>query len=150
MPCSPLKVNRCFGETYHLHLQGQRINRARNQRKSNGKKWVSCSAYFSALKMEAICFSETSIDFQRTTRRYITEESTLRNYRCENLKSYKKPSCLGYSSTMEMEVTCSSEGGTSHQGHNQSIFTLWRVLSTGIQRRVVRNVCWLLTYYIAP
>jgi hypothetical protein len=31
---------------------------------------VSCSTY-STLKMEAIYFSETSVDFQRTTQRYI-------------------------------------------------------------------------------
>jgi hypothetical protein len=40
------------------------------------------------LKMEAICSSETSIDIQRTTRRYSPEVSTLHNHRCENLKSY--------------------------------------------------------------
>jgi hypothetical protein len=45
---------------------------------------ISCSAYSWILKMEAICSSETSVDFQRTTRRY----STLHNQRCENLKSY--------------------------------------------------------------
>jgi hypothetical protein len=50
---------------------------------------VSCPAYFSTLKMEVICSSETSVDFQRTTRRYIPEDSTLHNYRCENLKFYK-------------------------------------------------------------
>jgi hypothetical protein len=33
-PCSPLKANRRFGGTYSLHLQGRRINRARNQRES--------------------------------------------------------------------------------------------------------------------
>jgi hypothetical protein len=38
--------------------------------------------------MEAICSSETSVDFQRTTRRYVSEGSTLHNHRCENLKSY--------------------------------------------------------------
>jgi hypothetical protein len=37
---------------------------------------VSCLAY-STMKMEAICSSETSVDFQRTTRRYIPEDSTL-------------------------------------------------------------------------
>jgi hypothetical protein len=37
---------------------------------------VSCSAYSSALKMEAIYSSETSVDIQRTTRRYIPEDST--------------------------------------------------------------------------
>jgi hypothetical protein len=50
---------------------------------------VSCSAYSSTLKMEAICSSETSVDFQRTTRRYIPEDSNIYNHRCENLKSYK-------------------------------------------------------------
>jgi hypothetical protein len=38
--------------------------------------------------MEAICFFETSVDVQRTTWLYIPEDSTLHNYRCENLKSY--------------------------------------------------------------
>jgi hypothetical protein len=49
---------------------------------------VSCSAYSSALKMEAICSSETSVETQRTTRRYIPEDGTLHNHRCENLNSY--------------------------------------------------------------
>jgi hypothetical protein len=31
-PCSPLKVNRRFGGTCRLHLQGRRICRARDQR----------------------------------------------------------------------------------------------------------------------
>jgi hypothetical protein len=38
--------------------------------------------------MEALRSSETLADFQRTTRRYIPEDSTLHNHRCENLKSY--------------------------------------------------------------
>jgi hypothetical protein len=33
-PCTPLKVNRCFGVTYRIHLQGRRISGARNQRES--------------------------------------------------------------------------------------------------------------------
>jgi hypothetical protein len=33
-PYSPLKVNRNFGGTYLLHLQGRRKCRARNQRES--------------------------------------------------------------------------------------------------------------------
>jgi hypothetical protein len=32
-------------------------------------------------------FFETSVDIQRTTLRYIPEDSTLHNHRCENLKS---------------------------------------------------------------
>jgi hypothetical protein len=43
---------------------------------------VSGSAYSSTLKMEAICSSETSVDFQRTTWRDIAEDSTLKNGIC--------------------------------------------------------------------
>jgi hypothetical protein len=43
---------------------------------------------FSTLNMKATCFSETSVDTQRTTRRYIPEDGTLHIHRCENLKSY--------------------------------------------------------------
>jgi hypothetical protein len=34
MQCNQLKVNRCFGGTYRLHLQGRRISRTRNQSES--------------------------------------------------------------------------------------------------------------------
>jgi hypothetical protein len=74
-PYSPLKVNRRFGGTYRLCLPP-------------AFTLVSCSVYSSALKMEATCFSKISVDFQRTTRRYIPENSTLHSQRCENLKSY--------------------------------------------------------------
>jgi hypothetical protein len=50
---SPLRVSRWFGWTSRLHLQGRRISQARNQ------------------KTEATCSSETPVDFQQTTRRYI-------------------------------------------------------------------------------
>jgi hypothetical protein len=45
---------------------------------------VSSSAYYSTLKMEAICSFETSVDFQLAPRRYIPEDRTLHNR--ENLK----------------------------------------------------------------
>jgi hypothetical protein len=54
MPCSPLSVNRRFGEIYRLHLQGRKTSRARNQRESrlaNAFTLISCSAYFFDLKM---------------------------------------------------------------------------------------------------
>jgi hypothetical protein len=37
--------------------------------------------------MVAICSSETSADFQRTTGRYIPEDRSLHNHRCESLNS---------------------------------------------------------------
>jgi hypothetical protein len=65
-PCSPLKVNRRFGGTFRLNLQG-RISRAKYQRKSTLLatcfSLVSCSDYLT-LNMEAICFFETSVDFE--------------------------------------------------------------------------------------
>jgi hypothetical protein len=61
-PCSPLSVSRRFGGTLCFPAVFTR---------------VSCPAYFSNLKMGAICSSETSVDIQRTTRRYIPEDSTL-------------------------------------------------------------------------
>jgi hypothetical protein len=40
--------------------------------------------------MEAIYFSETSVDFQRTARHHIPEDSTFHNQRFENLKSLRR------------------------------------------------------------
>jgi hypothetical protein len=51
-------------------------------------RWYLARLIFSSLKKKAICFSETSVYFQRTTLRYIPEDSTLHNHRCENIKSY--------------------------------------------------------------
>jgi hypothetical protein len=39
---------------------------------------LSCLAYSSTLKMKAQCTSETLVDFQHTTRRYIPEDGTFR------------------------------------------------------------------------
>jgi hypothetical protein len=46
---------------------------------------VSSWACSSAQKMKAICSSETSVGFQRTTRRYIPEDRSLHKHRCGNL-----------------------------------------------------------------
>jgi hypothetical protein len=47
-PYSPLKVNRRFGETCRLYLQGRRISQARNQREAY-KKRLSVSGWFLGL-----------------------------------------------------------------------------------------------------
>jgi hypothetical protein len=44
----------------------------------------------STLKMRATCSSETSIDFQHATRRYIPEDGAFHKHRCENLRPYIK------------------------------------------------------------
>jgi hypothetical protein len=88
-PCSRLKVNRRFGGTRRPHHHSRIISRAWKQVASRAFTLVSCSTYSSILNMEAICSSETSVDFQWTTRRYIPEDRTLHNHRFENLKLYK-------------------------------------------------------------
>jgi hypothetical protein len=62
MPCSPLKVNRRFRGTCHFQLQDRRISKARNHHEA-GSKHSSCLAYSSTMKMEPICSSESSVDF---------------------------------------------------------------------------------------
>jgi hypothetical protein len=37
-PCSPLSVNRCFGGTYRLHLEGQEISSARTSKQVGGEQ----------------------------------------------------------------------------------------------------------------
>jgi hypothetical protein len=73
-PYSPLKGNRRFGGTCRLHLHGRRII------------LVSSACYLlhadSLLALffdpvKATCSSETSVEFQRITRRYIPENRTL-------------------------------------------------------------------------
>jgi hypothetical protein len=46
---------------------------------------VSCSAYTSTLKMEAICPAEMLVEFQWTTQRYITGDRSLRVFCCLKL-----------------------------------------------------------------
>jgi hypothetical protein len=67
-PRGPLKVNRHFRGTCHLHLQGWRVSQARKQQEV--VSMCSCLTYSSTVKMEATRSSETSGDFQRTTWRY--------------------------------------------------------------------------------
>jgi hypothetical protein len=66
-PCIPLKVDRRFGGTFRLHLQGRRMSQVRNQYEEVSNL-DSCFAYCSTLKLAVTCSSEISTDFQRTTR----------------------------------------------------------------------------------
>jgi hypothetical protein len=52
-------------------------------------------SYFLILKMGAACSSEKSVDCKRATRRYVPDDRTPHNNRCENLKFYLfLPVCL--------------------------------------------------------
>jgi hypothetical protein len=82
--CSPFKLNRRFGGARRLYFQGRRKSQPRDQHKDGSKQsllaayfmLVSRLPHFWTLKMEATCSSKSSVDFQRTTRRYIPEDRT--------------------------------------------------------------------------
>jgi hypothetical protein len=80
MLCSSVELYRHFEENYHLYIQGRRVSEAGNQ------QFVFCLAYSSTVNMEALCPSETFVDFRRTTLQYEPEDRTLRSHCCENLK----------------------------------------------------------------
>jgi hypothetical protein len=98
-PCSPLLVHQRFGGTKYFHLQRRKVSSV-------------CCLYLtryllsisSILEMEAIRSSETSMNFYRTTRRYILWKITLPSHRCEDLKSLRplitSNSCILYRITI--------------------------------------------------
>jgi hypothetical protein len=72
-PCSPVKINSCFGGTYRYHLQGRIVSQATNQGEAGKKQifiLISCWAY---PEDGGDISSETSADFHLTTRRYISQ-----------------------------------------------------------------------------
>jgi hypothetical protein len=75
--CSPAEVHRRFGGTYYLFFQGQKVN----QKQAAEQNRLAC--YSSTLKIEAVCFSETSVTVYRT-------ESPLRG----NLRSVGNYICI--------------------------------------------------------
>jgi hypothetical protein len=64
---------------------------------------ASCLAYSSTLIVEGTCYSENSADFQRTTRCYISEDRTHRNF-----KSYIMESCA------QILLTSMAQTGANH------------------------------------
>jgi hypothetical protein len=71
---------------------------------------VSYLDYSSTLKIEATCSSETSVHFQRTTRRCIPEDRTLQNSHTGNLVNhtglfFRKVAYSMYDVTPEMFET---------------------------------------------
>jgi hypothetical protein len=92
-PCNPLKVNGRFGGSYRLHLQGRGISQTSNLL-ATCFTLVSCFTYSSTLKMDAARSSETSVNFERTTWRYIPDDRTptfwapiINIFRCKQIYS---------------------------------------------------------------
>jgi hypothetical protein len=102
-----LTFNRRLGRTCHLNIQIRRIKqvitsadfqqafrRNMSPQSSDPKNGASKESSVKRLEGRTISlpiydgnmFHETSVDFQRTTRRYIPEGRTLHNQRCGNLQ----------------------------------------------------------------
>jgi hypothetical protein len=59
------EIQPTFRRKFFSNFQSGRILRARNQNLSPALMLASLSAYFSTLKIEAVCSSKTSVDFQQ-------------------------------------------------------------------------------------
>jgi hypothetical protein len=89
---SPFEVNRRFGGTYRLNFLIRRINQARNQPEVRWETDDLLTTCLYAGFLFDLLFSPkhgADVDWlSRFARRYISENSTLHNYRNQNLKSY--------------------------------------------------------------
>jgi hypothetical protein len=108
-------------------------------------------AYFSTLKMETIYISETLVDFQQTTWRYIPEDSPLHNHLCESLKSYMCYVCLLNKKTVIVhlntqvarpDTSCSVCTSLCHK----TTYMLWDITITNM--RNIKFAIWLYIHHI--
>jgi hypothetical protein len=67
-PCSLVKVNWCFGETYRLHLQGRRVKQARNQHEAGwrGRLYVPPKHQLTLTRLHGIISQKTEL-FKQTS-----------------------------------------------------------------------------------
>jgi hypothetical protein len=88
-PRSPVEVFWRFGGTCCLYFQCLRVSKAirKKQAASQAKhatseQLLASLAYSSTLKMEAVCSSETLVNFYQTSWCHNPENSTFHSYRC--------------------------------------------------------------------
>jgi hypothetical protein len=108
--CSALKVNRRFRGTYCLHLQKPVKIRALFP---TCFTLVSCLASFWTLKMESICYSETSADFQRNTRGFMPEERTRKHFTASHAAKLLTQGWMEPKSELRHQLSEVTQYGTS-------------------------------------
>jgi hypothetical protein len=66
----------------HFNVRFKEQPKQNSMKQAATEALLSCLAYFLTPKMEAIYFSEISVDVQRDTRPYIPEDRTIYNNHC--------------------------------------------------------------------
>jgi hypothetical protein len=110
-PCSPLKINRHFGGTYHLHLQGSSACHLLSP-------WLLACLPYSTVNMEAVCASETPVDFSGLYA--VVSQKTQRSSACHLSRWFL--AWLIYSSTVKMEAVSSSETSVDFSAYYTALY----------------------------
>jgi hypothetical protein len=76
-PALPVESQQTFRRNMSPQSSGSKNEPSK---KPQAETLVSCMVYSSAMKIVATCPSETSVDFHRTTRHYIPEDSALQSF----------------------------------------------------------------------
>jgi hypothetical protein len=82
-----VNTRRYIPEDSKLHVR-RRENLKSHTVNLYGEATLRCTRPFIVLMMEAVRTSETSVNFNVNTRRYIPKDSKVHTHRCENLKSH--------------------------------------------------------------
>jgi hypothetical protein len=99
-------------------VESQPTFRSNTSLPPSGSKNMLCIATCLTLMLEATCSSETSVDFQRTTRRYIPEDRTLHKPRCKNLRCYNELTSPQQSLSSSSSSSSSSLLSSRGENHN--------------------------------
>jgi hypothetical protein len=95
-PCGPLKVNRHFEGTYHLHLQGRRISRPRSSKSPSChlfSRWFILKTHYHVhSSMVSNCILNLVNPVHTTTHSYYIPHLCLVSL--ENIASFKYVSCV--------------------------------------------------------
>jgi hypothetical protein len=94
-PCSLIKTYRRFGGTHCFPSSGSQIKPSKILRLLLLFLAVACVTYFSRVKMESVCSSETSLNLYYVTQCYIPEVRTLQEQKYLLVPEYFKKISTG-------------------------------------------------------
>jgi hypothetical protein len=137
--CSPLKITPRFGGTYYFCLQGRSVNQTRNQYKSSACLLHAGFLAWVILRRDGRgdIFLRNVVWLQRSTQRYIPEDTTLYNDRCEYPKSYS------HRSTQELVGL-----SVGHFESGQPLNIAVHVLITMAASSVGQDIYWIIAHLV--